>query len=168
MTLEEKVEFLEKEIQKLKDIEEIKALKGKYFRCLDGKDWEGLASTMSPNLVTSYSDGKLVFHGPQETVDYLAKCQPPEEITMHIGHTPEITIEDETHATGRWYLQDHLIFTKESQYPGHSVEGSAFYTDRYEKIDGRWYILETGYQRVYEEHYTRDPKRKITINMFQK
>lgn len=61
MTLEERVEALEKELQKMKDIEAIKELKGKYFRCLDGKMWDELETTLSPNIVTSYSNGKLVF-----------------------------------------------------------------------------------------------------------
>ena len=54
MTLEERVEALEKELQKMKDIEAIKELKGKYFRCLDGKMWDELETTLSPNIVTSY------------------------------------------------------------------------------------------------------------------
>lgn len=37
MSIEERLDALEKEIQRLKDIEEIKNLKGQYFRCLDGK-----------------------------------------------------------------------------------------------------------------------------------
>ena len=53
MTLEERVEALEKELQKMKDIEAIKELKGKYFRCLDGKMWDELETTLSPNIVTS-------------------------------------------------------------------------------------------------------------------
>ena len=96
MTLEERVEALEKELQKMKDIEAIKELKGKYFRCLDGKMWDELETTLSPNIVTSYSNGKLVFHSPKE---------------------------------------------------------------------GQWYILETGYVRIYEEHFMRDPKIHITMNM---
>lgn len=164
MTLEERIEKLEKEVQRLADIEAIKQLKAKYFRCMDGKDWEGFASTMSPNIETSYSNGKLSFHGPKEVTDFISKSQPKEEITMHMGHMPEITIDSETTATGRWYLQDSLIFT-DGKYKGAGVNGAAFYTDKYEKIDGQWYILSTGYLRVYEEHFMRDPKIHITMNM---
>jgi bile-acid 7alpha-dehydratase len=72
MTLEERIAELEKQVQRLNDIEEIKQLKGKYFRCLDSKDWAGLEETFSPNVSTSYSNGKLVFHGPKEVTDYFA------------------------------------------------------------------------------------------------
>ena len=66
MTIEERLEALEKETQKLRDVIEIMNLKGKYFRCLDSKDWDGLETTFSPNVSTSYSNGKLSFHGPKE------------------------------------------------------------------------------------------------------
>ena len=164
MTLEERVEALEKELQKMKDIEAIKELKGKYFRCLDGKMWDELETTLSPNIVTSYSNGKLVFHSPKEVTDYLKSTMPKEEISMHMGHTPEITIDSETTATGRWYLEDKLIFT-DGKYKDVGINGGAFYTDKYEKREGQWYILETGYVRIYEEHFMRDPKIHITMNM---
>ena len=139
MSIEERLDALEKEIQRLKDIEEIKNLKGQYFRCLDGKFWDELETTLSPNIVTSYSDGKLVFHGPKEVTDYFKKTMPKEEISMHMGHTPEITIDSDTTATGKWYLEDKLIFTEGSKYAGAGVNGGAFYTDKYEKVDGKWY-----------------------------
>lgn len=167
MTLEERVIALEKEIQKINDIEAIKALKGKYFRCLDSKLWDELETTLSPNIVTSYSDGKLVFRSPKEVTGYLSKAMPVEEISLHMGHTPEIEIESETTATGRWYLEDKLIFT-DGKYKGIGVNGGAFYLDKYEKIDGQWYILETGYTRIYEEHFRRDEKINILTNMHSK
>ncbi len=50
MTIEERLEALEKETQKLRDVIEIMNLKGKYFRCLDSKDWDGLETTFSPTF----------------------------------------------------------------------------------------------------------------------
>lgn len=167
MTLEERVIALEKEIQKINDIEAIKALKGKYFRCLDSKLWDELESTLSPNIVTSYSNGKLVFKGPKEVTNYFKQVMPVEEISMHMGHTPEITVESENIATGRWYLEDKLIFT-DGKYKGIEINGGAFYTDKYEKIDGKWYILETGYQRIYEESFKRHENGKFISNMHNK
>lgn len=162
--MEERIAALEKEIQKINDIEEIKRLKGKYFRCLDGKYWDELETTLSPNIVTSYSDGKLVFKGPKEVTDYFKKVMPSDQITLHMGHTPEIVIDSETTATGRWYLQDKLIFV-EGKYKGLEVNGGAFYTDKYEKVDGEWLILETGYVRIYEEALQRSEKIHIRTNM---
>lgn len=167
MTLEERIAALETQIQKLNDIEEIKSLKGKYFRCLDSKLWDELETTLSPNIVTSYSNGKLVFNGPKEVTNYFKSVMPSEQLTLHMGHTPEITIDSETVATGRWYLQDHLIYTG-GKYEGLDVQGGAFYVDKYEKVDGKWYILETGYTRIYEESYMREKNIKMRTNMHRK
>ena len=166
MTVEERLEALEKEIQRLKDIEEIKALKSRYFAALDTKDWEGLKATFHPDVTTSYSDGKLSFHGPEEVANYMAENMPQTEITLHQGHTPEIIIVSDTEAIGHWYLQDNLIFAKGNPYEGTQIQGSALYTDKYVKEDGKWLIKETGYLRIYEETFQRDQSHYIRINMF--
>ena len=167
MTVEERLEALEKEVQVLKDIEAIKALKSRYFRALDTKDWDALEKTLHPDIETAYSNGKLVFHGPKEVTNYFKESMPTTEITLHQGHNPEITIESDTTATGKWYLQDILIFADGNPYEGLQIEGSAIYTDKYVKVDGQWLILETGYLRVYEESFQRDNSHRIRINMFK-
>lgn len=166
MTIEERLEALEKEVQKMKDIEEIKVLKSRYFRALDTKDWDALEETLHPDIETAYSNGTLVFHGPKEVTNYFKEVMPTTEITLHQGHNPEIIIDDETHATGKWYLQDNLIFAKGNPYEGTQIQGSAIYTDKYVKVDGKWLIAETGYLRVYEESFQRDASHYITKNMF--
>ena len=57
MTVEERLEALEKEVQQLKDVQAIKELKSKYFRALDTKNWDELETTMTPNISTAYSNG---------------------------------------------------------------------------------------------------------------
>ena len=52
MTVEERLEALEKEVQQLKDVQAIKELKSKYFRALDTKNWDELETTMTPNIST--------------------------------------------------------------------------------------------------------------------
>ena len=76
MTIEERLEALEKEVQQLKDVQAIKELKSRYFCAMDTKDWEAMEATMAPDIETSYSDGKLVFHGPKEITNYLAETMP--------------------------------------------------------------------------------------------
>lgn len=88
MTVEERLEALEKEVQRLKDVQAIKELKSKYFRALDTKNWDELETTMTPNISTAYSNGKLVFHGPKEITNYFKESMPDTEITLHQGHQP--------------------------------------------------------------------------------
>lgn len=152
---------LEKRIQRLEDIEAIKALMGKYYRCLDLKAWDDLKTCFSPNVVTSYSDGKLCFNGPDETVGFFAKVMgPDDQISQHNGHTPEIHIIDETTAEGHWYLQDYLVIRKHNV----GLRGTAIYTIKYEKINGEWKILDIGYNRIFEERWDRSDynKREFT------
>ena len=165
MTVEERLEVLEKEVQRMKDVEEITALKSRYFRALDTKDWPELEKTLSPTISTSYSNGKLVFHGPKEVTAYFNESMPKTEITLHQGHNPVITFESDTVAYGKWYLQDELIFAKGNPYEGLQIEGSAIYTDKYVKVDGQWLIQETGYLRIYEESFQRDKTHRIRTNM---
>ena len=167
MTTEERIEALEKEIARLKDIEQIKALKSRYFRALDTKDWDALEQTLSSDISTSYSNVKLVFHGPKEVTDYFKEVMPATEITLHQGHNPEITLESDTVAWGKWYLQDILIFTEGNPYAGTQIQGSAIYTDKYVKVDGKWLIQETGYLRVYKEMWQRGSSHRIRTNMHQ-
>lgn len=118
MTVEERLEALEKEVQRLKDVQAIKELKSKYFRALDTKNWDELETTMTPNISTAYSNGKLVFHGPKEITNYFKESMPDTEITLHQGHNPVIWFESDTVAYGKWYLQDNLIFAEGNPYCG--------------------------------------------------
>ena len=169
MTVEERLNALEKEVNRMKDVEAITALKSRYFRCLDTKNWPELEKTLSPTISTSYSNGKLVFHGPKEVTAYFNESMPKTEITLHLGHNPVITFdeEDPNVAYGKWYLQDLLIFAKGNPYEGLQIEGSAIYTDKYVRVDGEWLIQETGYLRIYEESFQRDKTHRIRINMHE-
>ncbi len=112
MTVEERLEALEKELQQIKDVQAIKELKSKYFQALDTKNWDELETTMAPDIETAYSNGKLVFHGPKEITDYFKKSMPKTEITLHQGHNPQVWFESDAVAYGKWYLEDRLIFAK--------------------------------------------------------
>ncbi len=160
---------LEKRIQRLEDIEAIKKLMGKYYRTLDTKNWEELKTCFSPNVVTSYSDGKYCFKGPEETVGFFAKVMGPEsQISQHQGHTPEITIIDDKTASGHWYLQDFLVLRQQDI----CVNGTAIYTIKYEKLNNEWKILDIGYERIFEQRWPRknpgDVKFEILHPMFNK
>ncbi|SCI74572.1 Bile acid 7-alpha dehydratase [uncultured Clostridium sp.] len=164
--LEQRLIEMEKEITRLKDIEAIKSLKGKYLRCLDSKLWDTIGECFCEDVTTSYSDGKLSFTGKEEVVNFFRTCMPPEHITMHQCHTPEIEFESDTKAFAYWYLGDNLILLDRNM----GIRGGAFYRESYEKINGEWKIKTIGYKRTFEERWDRnDPKSaKITYNMHSK
>ena len=83
-------------------------------------------------------------------------------ITSHRVHQPEIDLTGPDTATGIWALDDVVIETKANIV----IRGSAFYRDEYAKISGQWKIRHTGYQRIYEEMFSRGdtPSWQLTAN----
>jgi bile-acid 7alpha-dehydratase len=163
--LEAKLQRLEHELQVLKDIEAIKQLKGKYFRCLDSKLWNDLAECFAEDATTSYGGGKYAFKGREAIIKFLADGMTTATISMHHGHQPEIEITSETSAKGTWGLEDYLIITRANR----GLRGAAFYSDEYVKVKGQWKIKHTGYNRIFEEVWDRGETKscKITANMHE-
>ena len=132
----------------LTEIEAIRALKYAYFRLLDQKRFAELGELLTEDVTTAYQSGELQQEGRAAVVEFLhTSLGDAGIVTQHNGHHPEITLVSEAEATGTWYLEDRVIV------PEHDFDlhGTAFYADRYTKVDGTWRIAHTGYQRVYEE-----------------
>lgn len=123
---------------------DIKALKYRYLRCLDTKDWEGFAQTLTPDVTGDYGES-LAFTDRDTLVGFMKRSVGPGVITEHRVAHPEIEIDGDV-ATGRWYLQDRVIVTEFSFL----LFGSAFYSDSYRRTDDGWRISGTGYDRTYE------------------
>lgn len=138
-------------LSRLVAIEEIKALKSRYFRANDTKDRALLRSCFTsdvsldargattdpvtgmnaaPGLTDQVYKGvdavlEVVFAGLEGTT------------TVHQACLPEIEILSETSATGTWALFDELLFSKG---PIRELTGYGHYYDTYELIDGKWKI----------------------------
>jgi hypothetical protein len=80
-------------------------------------------------------------------------------LTSHRCHHPEIDLTGPDEAVGIWALEDVVILTD----IGINVQGAAFYTDRYVKVDGSWLIAHTGYRRTYEELLPRTPLKGLKL-----
>ena len=126
------------------DIDAIKALKYRYLRCVDMRLWDELAQTLTPEVTASYGK-RLSYTGRDQLVAGLRGQMTDNMVSEHQAHHPEIEVDGDT-ATGRWYLQDRIIVPAFN----YLMIGSAFYEDRYARVDGRWLISSTGYKRTYE------------------
>jgi hypothetical protein len=149
----------------LAEIEAIKQLKYRYFRCLDGKRWAELAECFAPDATSSYDSGKYTFQGRDQIIAFLSRALGPTNmITMHHGHHPEIELTSPTRATGTWYLEDLVIDAKRNT----TLRGAAFYHDVYVKLGGAWRLQSTGYVRTFEEVQDRSetPSLKLTRTLF--
>ena len=154
---------LEARIQGLEDIEAIKRLKYKYLRCLDTKQWDGMAETFAVDATTSYSDGELSFQGRDTIMKFLresALAGPTATIGVHHVHHPEIELTSLTTAKATWALYNYLL----NKHDQSGLRLCAFYHDEYVKSGGQWLIKSTGYRRVFEEVWDRkdSPSLKLT------
>lgn len=148
----------------LAEIEAIKRLKYKYFRCLDRKEWESMAECFAEDAETAFDSGKYSFQGRDAIMGFLKEgLGSPKAISMHHGHHPEIDILSPTSARATWYLEDIVIFLEANL----TLHGAGFYSDEYVKIDGQWKIQRTGYERTFEEMTARDAVSS-TRTMFDK
>jgi hypothetical protein len=129
----------------------IEELKYRYLRCLDLKDWSGLEACFHPQASAAYADGHFSFRGRDAILDFLRSVLgSTRRLSLHRCHHPEITIHSATRASGRWALDD-WIYDLDSAT---AMQGAAYYEDEYVKEDGRWLILHTGYQRVFEQTWS--------------
>jgi hypothetical protein len=130
-------------------LEEIRRLKHRYLRCVDLKNWDEFADTLTVDATADYGTpamGKpLRLAGRDEIVRFMRKNLGPEIITTHFATQPEIDIDGDR-ATGTWCFQDTVIATEHQVM----IQGVAFYQDEYRREDGTWRIAHTGYERTYE------------------
>lgn len=147
-------------VETLVEIEAIKQLKARYQRAVDTKDWELMASVLAPDARSVYSDGKHAYEGREAIVEFLSDAKGlgnTEIVSMHHAHTPEIELTSDTTAKGKWYLEDFVISALPSDWAPHGtvMHGTGIYIDDYVKIDGTWYLKETGYERIFEDFQPR-------------
>ena len=142
------IEELRADIQRLMDIEAIKQLKHAYFRCIDTANFDELSTLFHDDVLVHFVGGNYEWklEGRQEYLDAVKASFTRESIGHHNGHHPEIQVLSETEATGIWYLADNMWVMNYNFF----TTGTALYWDRYLKVDGRWLIKDTRYERIYE------------------
>jgi hypothetical protein len=127
------------DIEKLLALEEIKALKARYFRFVDTKDWAGLRGLFADDARFDAESGVGAVDGANVFVaaarDGLAGC-----VSVHHGHCPEIAFTSETTATGIWAMEDRLRWEDGTSGPLHTLHGYGHYHETYAKISDRWLI----------------------------
>jgi hypothetical protein len=136
------------QVQSLLDIEQIKNLKHRYFRCFDTADIDGLGQIFHPDVTLDVNGGIYRFRieGRDKYLDLVREGAHAEMIMQHNGHHPEIQVVSPTEATGIWYLQDSVWEFRRKMH----ITGAAIYRDRYLKVDGTWFIKDIGFERIHE------------------
>jgi len=150
----------EARIRRLEDIEAIKGLKGKYFRCLDSKLWDEMADCFTEDATTNYTDGQYQLQGKDSIMRFLkAGLGRTSFFGFHQGHHPEIEITSDTTAKGVWSSHYYMIDNDAKK----TMQCGAFYYDEFVKENGQWKIRSTGYSRIFEENWDRDETRGLNL-----
>lgn len=146
-------------LDRLVAIEEIKQLKARFMRCVDTKNLVCLRDEVfAPGAEVRFqgADYDIKAAGWTQIEKFYQGAFSSTKFGMHHAHTPEIFVDGET-ARGTWYLHDIFVNLEENW----TLQGSALYADSYAKIDGRWRIVYTTYERLFEETTPRDPRTKL-------
>jgi uncharacterized protein (TIGR02246 family) len=129
------------------DIEEIKKLKARYFRTMDTKDWEAMASVFTDDVVIDMTgEGAGVTRSVAEFMPFLRSAI-GEVVTVHHGHMPEIELTSPTTARGVWALEDQLWWPEGA--PIRHMHGYGHYHETYEKTDAVWRIKTMALTRLH-------------------
>ena len=86
------------DLERMVALEEICRLKARRDRALDTKDWDTYLALHVPEHV-SENEGEEPRHGAKANVDGVARILEG-IVTVHHGHTPDITFESPTTARG--------------------------------------------------------------------
>jgi hypothetical protein len=141
---------------RLMAIAEIHALKGRYFRSMDEKDWAGLEAVFTPDCEMDFraaaggNDEEMLIRGASV---YVARLAPmlADVVTVHHGHTPEIHIEMPDGARGIWAMEDKLWPSQTSALPFRRMHGYGHYHERYRRTADGWRIASIRLTRLHLE-----------------
>ena len=141
---------LKSRVRALEDLEAIKKLKARYFRCLDRQLWKELRGCFADDATAAYQDGELSHTGADTIVEFLSGSLGPAmrrgRKGMHLGHHPEIELTSDSTAQGIWALDDQSVDSEAKT----GKQMRAHYHDTYVKVRGEWKIQHTGYVRLYD------------------
>lgn len=132
-------------LERLTAIEDIKQLKARYFRLLDQHEWDDFAALFSSTLVVEIAESTS---GPKDRDTFVQSVRShlDNAVTVHQGHTPEITIIDADHASGIWAMFDLVEPPADSEFP--LLTGYGHYLEDYVREDGEWRISRLELTRI--------------------
>ena len=136
-------------------LEEIRALKARYFRLLDTKQWDAWKTLFVEDLEFEAPDDRpgIVDRGRDAFVTGVRAVIESAK-TIHHGHMPEIELLSETSARGKWAMEDLLWWPEEAVAQGspRHLHGFGHYHETYEHSEHGWRIKTMKLTRLHLEH----------------
>ena len=122
----------------LQSVEEIKALKHKYFRALDRELFEEVGSCFVSDCLIDYGAAG-VYEGVEGFVAMISDYAKTNTARgVHQGYNPEIAVDGDS-ATGIWLCTYISVDTEK----GVSYKQTGYYEDEYIRENGEWKIKVT-------------------------
>ncbi len=130
-------------LQTLLAIEDIRAVKARYCRLLDSKDWDGFAALFTADAIMDVREdtGNPPVCGVADIVAQV-RYAVDHAASSHQVHTPEIALDGADAAHGVWAMQDRVVWhAGKSPIPGvASITGYGQYHESYRREGGVWKI----------------------------
>jgi len=142
---DDELEQLRDQIRQLKDIEDIKRLKARYFECVDAQDWAAWADEVLTEDFHFDSEAG-VQDGRDEVVAVISKSLEGGK-TVHYGHMPNIWITGQDSAKGIWAMNDYVTLPGKN---GSSfvMRGYGHYREEYVRTSRGWRIKSSVMSRL--------------------
>jgi len=142
-------------------IEEIKQLKGRYFRLMDTKDWSALRAVFCDDAVfdaraslsiDGHGEGgraaesnDWIYHGGDVIAAFI-KGAVGSSRTVHHGHCHEIELKSPDEASGVIAMEDQIWDQTGTTM---TLHGCGHYHETYRRIGDRWRIHTSRITRLY-------------------
>jgi hypothetical protein len=127
-------------VQRLLDIEAIKQLKARYFRCMDQKRWHEWGEVFARDAVLEVPEANMVTTGRDAIVAGVSSLLEGAR-TVHHGHMPEIEVTGRDTARGTWAMFDYVEWPPNADDGTRvGLQGFGHYFEEYVREDGEWRI----------------------------
>lgn len=127
-------------LDRLEAIETLRALKARYFRLIDTKQWDDLPALFTADLRIVSPDGQVWLEGGPA---YAASLRFGLEhaVSCHQGFTAEIEVIDEANARAVWSMQDVIEWADRHPREGwKAITGRGHYHETYRREQEEWRI----------------------------
>jgi hypothetical protein len=131
---------VQRRLQRLEDLEAIRALKARYLWCCDRKDPQGMRACFVDGPVHIDYGAVGTFDRADALVKVFTEIGCHEHmVELHHGMNPQIEVLDAARARGTWSLHYFLINTQTKGL----TQLAGYYEDEYRKVNGAWKISVT-------------------------
>ena len=145
--LEMRIKTLEEECSRLSDIEAIRKLRYKYWRCIHQGLWDDLLDCYADNAAVDFGYGVELEGKAALERFYKEHMAPAYVLVAPQGHNPEIEIVTQTRARGLWQLDNSMV----EAATGKAVRVGAAYSEEYVKETGEWVIAGQKVSHIYRQ-----------------